>query len=405
MAKKVTAWKPKGMNRDLSVSAFNAEYTFENINVRLSTNDNNTLMSWVNERGPEKMGRNGTSIALDPWLQVAEGASEYEEPIIDDNNHIDNGVSGGTMYVGSRVQNYIRGKALGVAVLNHKLVIFTKEAGVPRPDNIYVLWFDENFTKLKGERLYNGNLNFNLSYPIEAMVSYEAEDIQKVYWTDGLNQPRIININDREDIRLKKLKIWNYADKVRPQGKIDTFFDFVPNMNLADTFEVEKITSGNGSFSPGVIQYCYTYINKYGQQTNVVDVSPLFYLAHNDRGAEVEESVTNSFKITIGSVDPTFDYIRLYSIQRTSLETTPIVSIVEDIENTGSTITFVDNGAGSSTIDPYELEISQRRQQMFQTSKVTLTVSGKVIQYLLRQTTIRYLLLTEPQDIIPILMS
>ena len=354
MAKKVTAWKPKGMNRDLSVSAFNAEYTFENINVRLSTNDNNTLMSWVNERGPFKMDREHTKIAIKPWLSI-DWNTEEEEPTIGDDVHIDNGVSDDTIPVGSPVQYYINGKPLGVAVLNHKLVIFTKEAEVPRPDNIYVLWFDENFTRLKGERLYNGNLNFNLSYPIEAMVSYEAEDIQKVYWTDGLNQPRIININDREDIRLKKLKIWNYADKVRPQGKVDTFFDFVPDMNLADTFEVEKITSGNGSFSPGVIQYCYTYINKYGQQTNIVDVSPLFYLAHNDRGAEVEESVTNSFKITIKDVDPTFDYIRLYSIQRTSLETTPIVSIVEDIENTGNKITFVDNGAGSSAIDPYEL--------------------------------------------------
>ena len=51
MAKKVSGWKTKGMNRDLSVSAFNPEFAFENMNLRLSTNDNNTLMSWVNEKG------------------------------------------------------------------------------------------------------------------------------------------------------------------------------------------------------------------------------------------------------------------------------------------------------------------------------------------------------------------
>jgi len=43
------------MNQDLSVSAFNPEFSFENMNLRLSTNENNTLMSWVNERGPQKI--------------------------------------------------------------------------------------------------------------------------------------------------------------------------------------------------------------------------------------------------------------------------------------------------------------------------------------------------------------
>jgi len=45
----------KGMNQDLSVSKFNPEFAFENRNLRLSTNDGNTLLSWVNERGPKKL--------------------------------------------------------------------------------------------------------------------------------------------------------------------------------------------------------------------------------------------------------------------------------------------------------------------------------------------------------------
>ena len=39
MAQKLIGWKTKGMNRDMSVSAFNPEFAFENINVRLSTNE------------------------------------------------------------------------------------------------------------------------------------------------------------------------------------------------------------------------------------------------------------------------------------------------------------------------------------------------------------------------------
>ena len=55
MAKKQMSWKTKGMNRDLSVSAFNPEFAFENRNLRLSTNDSNTLMSWVNEKGTREV--------------------------------------------------------------------------------------------------------------------------------------------------------------------------------------------------------------------------------------------------------------------------------------------------------------------------------------------------------------
>ena len=51
MAKNQTSWKTRGMNRDLSVSAFSPEFSFENRNLRLSTNEGNTMMSWVNERG------------------------------------------------------------------------------------------------------------------------------------------------------------------------------------------------------------------------------------------------------------------------------------------------------------------------------------------------------------------
>ena len=51
MAKKQTSWRTRGMNRDLSVSAFSPEFSFENMNLRLSTNEGNTLMSWVNMKG------------------------------------------------------------------------------------------------------------------------------------------------------------------------------------------------------------------------------------------------------------------------------------------------------------------------------------------------------------------
>ena len=44
-------FKVKGMQRDLSASAFNPEYAYENKNIRIMPTDESTLLSIINERG------------------------------------------------------------------------------------------------------------------------------------------------------------------------------------------------------------------------------------------------------------------------------------------------------------------------------------------------------------------
>lgn len=321
MGKKISGWKTKGMNRDMSVSAFNAEFAFENVNLRLSTNENNTTMSWVNERGPLLLT---LSIDIDPW------ETEDKQP----------------------AQTSMVGVPIGTAVINHKLVVFTTRVGNSKPDNIYVLWYDnDEKTSMVGKRLYRGKLNFNIEYPLETLVSYEAEHIQKVYWTDGLNQPRMINIAADND----KLKLWNTSN-----SPIGTFFDFIPSIQFDENIKIEKRVAAGGLFAPGVIQYCFTYINKHGQQSNVFHVSTLYYLALSERGASPEEKVTCCFDIKMSNADQKFDYVRIYSIQRTSLNNVPFVKLLTDIPvsniASGDPVTiYVDDGTSGSTMDPTEL--------------------------------------------------
>ena len=284
-------WKTKGMNQDLSVSAFNPEFSFENMNLRLSTNEGNTQLSWVNERGT---------------LQIA--FSEIKDWT--DNNITSQG---------------IWGEPIGTAILNHKLVLFTNHSsGVA---SIYVFEYANSAkTQMKGKLLYRGTIGFNTSYPLETLASYEAEHIQKVYWTDGLNQPCMINIAASQN----KVEKWNTNLDMNP-------FAFVPVFKMNEKVEITNHVGGGGLFAPGVIQYAFTYINKYGQQSNLVYVSPLYHLAHSNRGASPEEKVTNSFEIRITDIDQHFDYVRLYSIQRTSLDAVPFVKHLDDIPVSGNT--------------------------------------------------------------------
>jgi hypothetical protein len=108
----------------------------------------------------------------------------------------------------------IQGTSLGQCVINDRLVIFTIKPGQAKPDYIYKLVLKVPVTGIpyfEGEVLYNGNLGFNIDNPIECLTSYETEDIQKVYWVDGINPPRVINIEST----ITQRSHWN-----------NTFFNF-----------------------------------------------------------------------------------------------------------------------------------------------------------------------------------
>lgn len=296
---KSVSFKTKGMQRDLAVSAFNSDFAYENKNIRVITNDDNTLYSLVNERGTKLANVGG----------------------------IDS----------------IEGTVIGKAVIDNELILFTADTASnikDKEDKIYKIKINGN--NLEGQILFRGNLNFNPKYPIETLVFYENEDIKKVYWTDGLNQPRVINIAAASDVVSK----WNTDS-----------FNFVRTLSLNEEITIERNIVANGSFAPGVIQYAFTYFNKYGQESNIFYTSPLYYISYNNRGASPEDKVSNSFNIEVVNVDRRFDYIRIYSIHRTSINATPDVRRVVDLAPpiNIAKVTYTDNGSSGDSVDPTEL--------------------------------------------------
>lgn len=289
----------KGMQRDLSVSKFNPEYAFDAQNIRITARDNNTLLSVTNERGNKEIP-----------LQSPSG-----DPVV------------------------IDGVLLGQNVLNNYVTLFTKGTN----DNIYRL--ENKGTYFETLLLFSGNLNFSTDYPIENIGVYENDNIQKVYWIDGLNQSRVINIVATDDVKAK----WD-----------NNSFNFVQDLGLKETVTVTRNDLASGSFSSGVIQYAFTYYNKYGQESNIFYTSPLEYISFASRGASPEEKVSNSFTITIENADTRFDYVRVYSIHRASINATPNVLNVVDIPinpvtRATTTLTYVDNGTTGTSVDPTEL--------------------------------------------------
>lgn len=293
------SFKVKGMQRDLSASAFNSEYAYENKNIRIMPTNESTLLSIINEKGTKPVSINGIGDSID-------------------------------------------GVPIGQSVIDDELIIFTTNIGSSTSikDKIYKVWF--NGEALEGKKLFEGNLNFDYSHPIETLAFYENSDIKKVYWVDGKNQPRVINVAAATDVISK----WN-----------NNSFNFVQTLKLQESISITRNLVASGSFAPGVIQYAFTYFNKYGQESNIFYTSPLYYVSYNNRGASPEDKVSNSFDITISNIDTSFDYLRIYSIHRTSINATPIVRRVVDIATSSNTTStsYTDDGILGDSIDPTEL--------------------------------------------------
>lgn len=263
MTPKATSHVIQGMQKDTSKSKLSKEFAFDAKNIRITAREDNSLLTVTNEKGNKK-----------------------------------------------RIN--LSGYYIGHCVLNNQLVLFTitPNAGSNK-DHIFL--YDSEFNKTP---LYSGNLNFSLNNPLETLGVYENEDIQKVYWVDGINQPRVINIKASKYIRNK----WS-----------DSSFDFIPELALKEEVFVEPV-SNSSMFAPGVIQYAFSYYNKYGQESNIFNVSPLCYLTHKNRGASPEETIKDlAFKINITNIDTQFDYVRIYSIHRTSLNAVPTCKKLIDL--------------------------------------------------------------------------
>jgi len=301
MAKKFENHTFAGLQRDVSVSKHPVTFLYDARNIRLTAREGkDTLLSITNEKGTED-----TKVT-------------------------------------------IQGTYLGHCLLNNYLVVFSADkTSTPYADYIYRI--DLSVSSLTKVTLFKGKLNFQLDHPLDVVGSFESSTVQKVYWTDNYNQPRVINI----------CSIGKYPTNQNYNYSVYTSLDFVPELQLNETVTVQKMLGATGMFAPGVIQYAFTYYNKYGQESNIFYTTPLLYTSYKERGASPEDKVENAFRITVNSVDKNFDYLRIYSIQRTSLNGTPICKRIQDIDLTslgnGTSVSYIDNGYSGDTVDPTEL--------------------------------------------------
>ena len=326
MAINKTGFTIKGMTRDLAVSKFSPELAYENQNLRIIATEENTSYGLVNEKGTSAAG------------QVVEGIPIGQE-IINDSLILFT-----TSGEGDRAVTLygIEGGTPTLPTLSGVLNIQNSEFS---GDHIYKFKIGQN-NSLQKIWEYSGDLGFDSGCPIESIGVFENQQIQKVYWTDGINQPRVINITAGDDASIRNA--WN-----------NNSFNFVKVAMYNGSITITKNEISFGSFAPGVIQYCFTYYDLYGPESNIFYTSPLYYVSPSTRGGNPAETVSCSFDIQIPftAYNNSFDYLRIYSILRTSLDAVPQVRKVVDlaIKGLSSDLHYTDSGIGQESIDPTDL--------------------------------------------------
>lgn len=280
----------KGMMKDISPSKISNEFATDIQNMRLTTTDEGQYLSLTSEKG-------NRMISITYHSDVTGYAISSDDVI------------------------------LKYCTLDKYLILF-----VWRSNSVNMIYrFHFTGYDLTGQpqmyalRLYTGNLGFEIGMEIDTKQIYENEAIQKVYWVDGVHQPRVINIIADDDT----ISSWQDASYIP--------FDYFPAMKLNESVKIEKVPI-YGLFNAGVIQYVFSYYNKRSSESQAFHTSPIFYINPGDRGGSPEETVNKSFKIKVYNPDTNFQFLRIYSVFRSSLNGTVVCKKVADLE-VGDTVT------------------------------------------------------------------
>ena len=370
-----------GMKQDASPNKHEENFAFENHNIRITAVGDSTLLSVTNEKGPKKLdvivkknrivntvymdisnskvttkypvdlncivyidiysssnqlintiqtllrkGQSSVSVALPnnyDYTKVRVSAGEESIYLYKEGKHE---TEDAYEYTDSEFVGWYNGHC----ILNNYLVLFTQKISDSIVyDYIYRLEMKED--KLEGVIIYSGMLGID-GNGMETLPYYESENVQKVYWVDGVNQNRVINIAD---------EFIKYNADLNFSPIVDSF----PKIGVTTEYK------GAGRFTSGVIQYFITYYNKYGAETKIVEQTKLINISPLNRGGKTTEHCDCSFEISISNIDKKFDYLRVYSAQRTSLDGPVEVHIVKDIRIEDSTVTIVDDNVNQPVVD------------------------------------------------------
>lgn len=233
-------------------------------------------------------------------------------------------------------------------------IVFTNINGT---DNFNVYRYDftsseetPQVTKVVSARPLGISASTGNVYALSSVCRWESENNIKIYWVDGRNQVKVINVDD---------------DHISFNSNITADdITIVPKATLPP-FEFNGF--GSGGLESGMIQYCYQLFQKRGLASALSQLTPLYHLSENDNksdgnrvmGSSVNQNTGKSIKLKVNNPNTKFDRARIISIHYKSKNDVPTITIIDDINISDSpTIEYEDRGgttASELSIDEFNM--------------------------------------------------
>lgn len=168
-------------------------------------------------------------------------------------------------------------------------------------------------------------------YSISSVGKWESEDYVKVYWCDGKHQIRVLNVAKTYDnLNVDSLNI-------SPKSQLPPLF-----------FK----GTGAGALKSGKYQYCYQLFNVRTSETSLSVLSPIITVSghtsdnksQNIYGSPKEENSGKSIKLSTQVDTANFSKARIISIYYSSNTTTPIITVIDEVNVANGLLTYEDKG-------------------------------------------------------------
>ena len=373
MGQSVTNTFIEGMNKDLDKSLISNKSYLEANNFRVTTTDGGTTGSLENIKGnrhiAEVFEAGDTITAGNTYYVIGASVVETGEHLAG-SSFVAVGVSfTGSGYLIDMDDRITAGQMIiGGAELRDYTILFTTNNTRSQIYKLEMYLPTESMSSLT--LIYDDELNigagtdrlgFSAANPIKAIGRHETSNIQKVYWTDDLNNVRYAIVSDT----LTKTG-GAYVAVVNPYMSTDKF-EFSPNFTYSKPV-VTDITGG--TIYPGMVQYTYQLYKTNGAETTYSPLSNIVHITDSDdfepnseeyKGSS-DTSVTSGkgCKVSINNLNNLgFDRARVIRVHYASLNATPSINIVSEeiISTSGSSFTIIDSGStlGELTVDELTL--------------------------------------------------
>ena len=334
----------QGMNKDTAYDSIDPTLYIDALDIRITTTTGESMGAWTNIKG------NVEAFTIPTDSEDAFPVGEPFGPWTANNPEI-----------------------IGYTTIRNRIILFVADDSDAKGwiyDVQYNTATREILPGFPALKYYNGALNFEKKWPIEALGRYETDCVQRVYWTDYNNFFRTVNLED-PDL------------ETTPVGNIDIFPD------LEYTQPLLKII-GSGSLATGEYQIAYRLITSDGKETLISPPSNLIHVVSDSEnltqsaqynGDALPVNSGKALQIEIDtSIYQDFAQIEFISIYHETLNSTPLVLSVEKVAiDSTSPIVFIYTG-NEGTAFPIELLEYTIKNHPFKTPKtITQKDSSLVI--------------------------